>query len=152
MKRPYQITSVVLILFSAFVVRESLDMVYYTPLGPGAGFFPFWIGVIVGGLAAIMLFQATFQRSDPMPEGFFPTRIGYMRVGSVTLAVVGVVALMIPVGFRLTMLFFLVFLLFALGRQNWLVTALVSLAGSFGAFYIFEKWLQVPLPVGMLGI
>lgn len=152
MKRPNQITATVLILFSAFMAREALDMTYYTPLGPGPGFFPFWISIFIGLLSAIMLYQATFHQSDPMPEDFLPSKAGYFRVIAVTFGMIFVVVIMPILGFQLTMLPFLLFMLYALGRQNLLVTTLVALAGSFGVFYVFNNWLQVPLPIGMFGI
>jgi hypothetical protein len=55
-------------------------------------------------------------------------------------------------GFCLTMLAVYLFLLRALGRQGLIVTALVALAGSFGVYYLFVHWLQVPLPTGILGL
>ncbi len=152
MKRPYQISAVVLLLFAAFIVRESFSLVYYTSIGPGPGFFPRWVGVLIGILAATMLYQATFKDSDPMPDDFFPSRGGVGRVGAMALSIVGVVVLMNPLGFRLTMLAFLLFLLVALGRQKPAITAVIALAGSFGAFYVFNDMLMVPLPVGMFGI
>jgi len=152
MKRPNQIAAVVLILFSIFTAREALDMTYDTPLGPGPGFFPLWISIFVGILSAIMLYQATFHRSDPMAEDFLPSKVGYFRVVAVTLGMIFVVVTMPDLGNQLSMFVFLLFMLYALGRQRLLITALVALAGSFGAFYVFNNWLQVPLPVGIFGI
>lgn len=152
MKRPYQITSVVFILFSVFMAQESLGLQYYTLLGPGPGFFPFWLSVSFGLLSGVMLYHAMFKRSDPLPEDFFATRDGYLRMGAIALAVIGVVVLMNPLGFRATALAFLLFLLSALGRQNLIVTVLVALAGSFGTYHVFSAWLQIPLPIGIFGI
>lgn len=152
MKKPYQITSVVLLLFCAFMIRESLELKYYTSLGPGPGFFPFWISVLIAALAAVMFYQATFQRADPMPAGFFPTRTGYLRMAAICLALAATVVLIEPLGYRLTMLGFFLFLLFTLGRVNMVVTVLVALAGSWGAYHVFVEWLKVVLPVGIFGI
>ena len=63
MKRAHQVTAVVCLVFAAFVMRRSLGMRLHTPLGPGPGFFPFWLAVIFGGLAMVMLAQATLGRS-----------------------------------------------------------------------------------------
>jgi len=152
MKRPYQITSVVLILFCAFIMRESLELRYYTSLGPGPGFFPFWISLLVAVLAGVMFYQATFKDAEPMPADFFPSKTGWLRMGAICFALAASVVLMEPLGYRLTMLSFLLFLLFALGRVNIIVTALVALGGSWGAYYVFVEWLKVVLPVGIFGI
>ena len=152
MKRPYQITGIVFILFSVFIARESLELKFYTSLGPGPGFFPFWLSVFLGALAAVMLYQATFKPQEPLPASFFASARGYLRGGAILLALVSSVLFMDTIGFRLMMLAFYLFLLFALGRQNVLVTIAVALAGSWGVYHVFVEYLKVPLPIGMFGI
>ncbi len=127
-------------------------MKYYTNVGPGPGFFPLWISLLLAAMAVLLFYQATFRPQDPKPDGFHPTRSGYVRMAAIVVALAGTVVLMNPLGFRLTMLAFLLFLLFTLGRQNLIVTALVALAGSVGVYHAFVEWLKVPLPVGILGI
>ncbi len=152
MKRPYQITSMVSMLVAAFLARESLRLRYYTPLGPGPGFFPLWLSILLAILAAAMFWQATFGKPEAMPADFYADRGGYLRIGAVVAALVGVIVLMGPLGFRLVMLGFYLFLLTALGRQHPLLTGIIALAGSFGVYYVFVRWLATPLPTGLLGI
>jgi putative tricarboxylic transport membrane protein len=152
MKRPYQITSVVLMLVAAFLARESLRLRYYTPLGPGPGFFPLWLSLLLALLAAAMFWQATFGKPEAMPADFYTDRRGYLRMGAVVAALVGVIMLIGPLGFRLVMLAFYLFVLTALGRQHPLLTAIIALAGSFGVYHVFVKWLATPLPIGPFGL
>jgi putative tricarboxylic transport membrane protein len=152
MRRPYQITGTIFLLFSAFIAYESLQLRYYTPLGPGPGFFSFWLSLIFGGLAIIMIVQASVGRAETMPEDFFSDRIGYLRIGAVVLSLVFTTVLFEILGFRLAMLIVYVFLLQALGRQGIVITAIVSLFGSFGVFHVFDQWLKVPLPRGVFGL
>lgn len=152
MRRTYQITAVGFILFAAFIAREAVELKFYTSLGPGPGFFPLWLSGILAFLAAIMFYQATWRRPESMPQDFFPSRLAYFRMGAILAALISVVILMDPMGFRLTMLAFLLFLLFALGRVNIFVTILAALGGSFGAYQVFVEMLKVPLPIGMFGI
>ncbi len=49
MQRIYQGATVCFVIFSALVVWGPLNLEYYTKLGPGAGFFPLWLGVTKGG-------------------------------------------------------------------------------------------------------
>ena len=151
MKRPYQVTSVVVMCMAAFLANASLELRYYTPLGPGPGFFPLWLSILLAILAIAMFWQATFGKSDAMPDDFFAGRKGYLRIGAVVAALVGVIALMEPLGFCLVMLAFYLFLLSALGRQHLVVIGLVALAGSLGVYYVFVHWLAVPLPIGLFG-
>jgi putative tricarboxylic transport membrane protein len=151
MKRPYQITGVVLMLLAAFLALESLKLRYYTSLGPGPGFFPFWLSILLAILAAVMFWKATFGKTEAMPTDFYADRKAYLRIGAVLGALVAVIVLIEPLGFRLVMLVFYLFLLTALGRQRLLVTVIIALAGSFGVYYVFGHWLATPLPIGLFG-
>jgi hypothetical protein len=66
-------------------------------------------------------------------------------------ALAGTTALLDPLGFRLTMLAMYLFLLYTFGQRRPVVMTLVSLAGSFGVYHMFVRWLKVPLPIGVLG-
>ena len=151
MNRTYQITGAVFLLLAAFIAWESLELKFYTSNGPGPGFFPFWLSMALAVLAGLMIFQATFREPEPMPEGFFASRAGYLRAGAIVTALAVTTAFLDIAGFPLIMLATILFLLFALGRPNMIVTLLVSAAGSFGCFYLFDRWLKVPLPTGFFG-
>jgi putative tricarboxylic transport membrane protein len=155
MKRPYQITGVVFFLFSAFIAQQSLELRYYTSLGPGPGFFPFWLAVIMGVLAAFMFYHATFGQSDPMPDDFWASRSGYLKGLAVIVSIVWVVMALEDVGFRIVMAVFMIFLLATLGRLKgvvgWTTMVAVTAGASWGAFWMFNDMLKVPLPVGMFG-
>lgn len=55
-------------------------------------------------------------------------------------------------GFRLTVLAVLLFLIGIVERRRLVPTVLVSLGLSFGIHAVFSHWLKVPLPVGLLGL
>ena len=155
MKRPYQITAIVFFLLSAFVAQQSLELKYYTTLGPGPGFFPFWLAIIMMILAGFMFYHATFGTSAPMPDDFWATRTGYLKALAVMVSIIFVVWTMDNLGFRLVMAIFFAFLLLTLGRQKgiagWVTMIAVTAVGSWGAFWLFNDMLQVPLPTGMFG-
>lgn len=152
MKVPHLVVNTGFLGMSGYMVRESLQLDFYTSSGPGPGLLPFWVAVIMGGLALLGLYRAALGPASPLPEGFIPSRTGMLRICAIILAVIGTIVLMRPLGFRITMLMFLVFLLSVLGRQKPIVTVLVAFAGSFGVFYLFTSWLRVSLPIGALGL
>ncbi len=140
-----------LVVFGAFVIHEALDLSYYgSDFGPGAGFFSFWLGVLVVVLSLVQL-ALTFRRSEPLPPDFIPDLPGVKRMFCVLGALLASLLLMKTLGFSLTILGFSIFLLRALGRQPWWITLVLSVVGSFGLFYVFGQ-LQVMLPTGILGI
>ncbi len=151
MRRPYQLTGIGLLLLAGSISCEARQLLYYTPLGPGPGFFAWWLALILGGLAVGMILQATCAPPESRPPDFASTRIGRWRIAAVILALVATIVLLERVGYTLTMFVVCGCLLTALGRSGLLMTLLVALACSGGAYYIFHHWLAVPLPRGPLG-
>jgi putative tricarboxylic transport membrane protein len=152
MKRPFQITSIVLLFVAGFVGLESWNLKFYTSLGPGNGFFPLCLAIFLAFLAVFMFCQATFGRATPMPDDFAAEWPAYRKMGAVAVALVAAIILLEPLGFCLTMLGFYVFLLRVLGSQNWAWTVGIALGGSFGMYFVFVHWLSTPLPSGLLNI
>jgi putative tricarboxylic transport membrane protein len=153
MKRPWQIMSFVFVLLSIFVLIHSLSYPYKDRLGPGPGFFPFWMSIIMGLLSLGLFLQTTFVKSEQAEKkSFFPNREGGIRIFMILAALALVLVLLNPIGFRISLLLFLLFLPFALGVRNWLIIILVAVLGSFGVFHAFYYWLKVPLPIGFFGI
>lgn len=150
MRRVYQVASLVFLAMALYVVWEAHSWEYMTPLGPGPGFFPVWMGLVLAGLAIGWFFQVSLRPADPIPTGFVPDRSGVMRLISILVAMAVLCALMETVGFQLTILAFMLFLLMALGRQNLIVTLTLSLVGSFGTYYLFKTWLDVQLPASSI--
>lgn len=151
MRRPYQVAGGVFLLLAGFVAVEALRLRYYTSLGPGPGFFPFWLALLFGGLALVLLLQATLGPAEPRPADFAADRPGYLRMGAVVLALLAITFLLDVLGFRVTMFLMFAGLLPVLGRQGVLYTLAVALAGSAGVFHVFDRWLKVSLPTGILG-
>jgi len=81
-----------------------------------------------------------------------PDRPATVRVAVNLIALVIGMAIFEPLGFRLTLLLFLLFLPYGLGIRKWWAIVIFAVAGSFGVFHVFYYWLKVPLPIGLLGI
>jgi len=135
---------------SAYVVWESWNLEYYTNLGPGGGFFPFWLGVVMGGLSLVWLVQVSGSKGSLPDTVFLPERLGLGRILSTIAALVAMAGFMNLLGFQLTMFLFLIFLLLVLGRQGILVTLIVALLGSAGVYHMFGRFLDVPLPAATI--
>jgi putative tricarboxylic transport membrane protein len=121
-------------------------------LGPGSGFFPFWLGIAGAALCLTLLVQSL--RSRPIgdgAEGHWPDRAGALRA-AVLLGGLALSALLLePAGFRVTTFVVTAGLLLALGVRRPVAIAAFALAASAGLFHVFYYWLRVPLPVGPFG-
>ena len=143
-----------MLVFCLFAMWQSLLLSLTDRLGPGPGFFPFWLGLI-GAVLAVALLVTTFREAvDPADESetqVLPRGPGAMR----WLAIVGALAIVTLVmdylGFRLAMLIFNVALVVALGERRWWAIAAFAILGSYGVYYVFTTWLDVLLPVGQIG-
>ena len=152
MKRGWQVATVVLLVLCVVFGYESLKLSLSDSLGPGPGFFPFWLSVIGAVLCAILLVQLKLGRANLETEALTFDRTGSRDVVRVVIGLVVATALLEIAGFRLAMLLLLIYLLLALGTRNWLMIAIVAGVGSFGVYHVFYDLLKVPLPVGLFGI
>ena len=153
MRRGWQVACVCLLGVFVAALITSLDYSLTDALGPGAGFFPFWLSAIGIALCLAMLVQlgrGGIVSHDAV--ALLLSRQAALQAGAVLLALTMAAALLEPLGFRLTMLPFIAGLLLALGARSLLAIALCAVAGSFGVFHAFYHWLKVPLPIGVLGI
>lgn len=150
MQRIHQSAALLFMVGSVFVVWEAWKLDYYSKLGPGAGFFPFWLGLFFGVLSFVWLVQVSLQSGRPKEGAFLPREGGTRRILLILASLVVLGCLMNLIGFQLTMFLFLVFLLMILGRQKLLVTLIIALPCSVGVYHVFVTYLDVPLPVASL--
>lgn len=151
MRRYYQVTGLLALAMSGYVMVESrTNLNYYTEYGPGPGFLPFWLGVLLAGLSLAWLVQVSFRPVEAKAKGFIPPREGVARVLSAIVALLLFAFLMSALGFQLALLLFLWFLLLRLGRQKHTMALLLSVAGSWALTYLFRSRLDVPLPMSAL--
>jgi putative tricarboxylic transport membrane protein len=122
-------------------------------LGPGPGFFPFWLSLLGALLSAAILVQVTLARSgEDIAASGAPDRQLVLQAIGVLITLTAAAVLFEPLGYRLTMLPFIVAMLLILGARSPIAIALTALTGSFGVFHVFYHWLKVPLPIGELGL
>jgi putative tricarboxylic transport membrane protein len=146
MTRVHQAFCLTIIAFTGWVMYEAFQLTYYTQLGPGPGFFPFWLAVLMCGLSVSWLIQLGLHPVKGEAKDFVPSKAACIRIGALILSNAVFALLLEPLGFSITMFLFLLFLLVALGRQGVVVTLAVSILGSFGLFYVFTHYLTVSLP------
>ena len=153
MKRAWQAASLFFLVLSIFVLIHSFEYSYSDRLGPGPGFFSVWLGIVTGSLSLALLLQSSLSKNlFTDSTDLIPDRSGVLRILLILIALIGVIAFLNILGYRICMLLFLALLPPALGARNWLIILLLALAGSFGIFHIFYYWLKLPLPIGVFGI
>lgn len=153
MPRLYQVTALVIFIAGLLLVYGSLNLRYYTSMGPGPGFFPFWLSLILVFLAVLMFLQATFTKSPENASGnIFPDRDGILRIAVIPLALIAVALLLERIGFGPTIFLMNMFVMRALTKRRFLLLFVIAFISSFGIEYVFTQWLNVPLPKTDLGV
>lgn len=154
MRTAHIVASIVFMTLSAYVMWEAVGLGVYSKLGPGAGFFPFYLGLLLGGLSLALMLMNVFPferaQAEEAGETLSIPRPAMLRIGAILLGVVFVMVAADWLGFSLTMLVMLVFVMTVLDRSRPVLTAAVAIAGSFGCFFLFRDLLQVNLPVSRI--
>lgn len=152
--------SAVLLALALVMVTGAAQMRLLTASGPGSGFLPLVVGVLLTIVSALYMAQKLMglRAARTMPAAVqMPARdselsdepsadAGLGRAAVIVLSLVLLAGLLEYLGFQLSMFVFLIFHLKVLGRQNWLTALPVAAFGSFGAFALFSGLLRVTLP------
>ena len=116
--------------------------------GPQAGYFPFYIGLLVCAASAVNFGQALLAKRDR--EKAF-VEVGALKlVLSVLVPAAVYVGLIGWTGIYVASTVFIAFFMRWLGKYAWWKVAAVSIGNSVVFFLIFEYWFKVPLPKGPL--
>lgn len=151
MRRGETLIALGLSVSAALLLREALRLsIAWTSVGPGAGFFPFWLALGVTICGALILVQSL--RAPVGAEGgrpFIPAG-AWKPLLVVFLPMVAVVALIDYLGIYLGGALYLGGYTWLVGRQRLYVTVLVSVLIPSALFFIFERWFLLLLPKGTI--
>ena len=172
------VTALVVALVGLAALIGSRAYPYWTPLGPGPGFFPRWLGgllLVCGLLWLVQLVRAARAgRATTAPAGADGTDAGGPDAGGTAvseamlvpeedapeyslptvLAIVVSLCLLAAtlevLGYQLAMFLFVLFHLLVLGRRRLLLSLGLALLCSVGVFVAFTRFLTVPLPASSI--
>lgn len=151
MRKAETVGAAALVLFALVMIREALRLsVGWTSVGPGAGFFPFWLAVGVGVSAVAVLVQSL----QPVPRNadggpFIPPH-AWKPLLVVFLPMAAVIALIDYLGIYVGGMLYLTGYMRLVGRFRWMSVILVSVLIPLALFLIFERWFFLLLPKGLI--
>jgi putative tricarboxylic transport membrane protein len=113
---------------------------------------PLLIGMAMIIFGSIGFFHATVQSFKGV--SWIPVLKGkrWPRVATALLLLLGYALVLKPLGFILTTVFLVGFLLRFLEGQRWPTVISVAVVSALFAYAVFEIWLEAQLPTGFLGI
>jgi len=116
--------------------------------GPQAGYFPFYLGLLICAASVINFIQALRTRAEQ--DRVFVRADEFKLVLSVFLPTLAYVGLIAWLGIYVASTLFIGFFMRWLGRYGWPMLIAVSVGVSVVFFCVFELWFKVPLPKGPL--
>jgi len=116
--------------------------------GPQAGYFPFYVGLLVCLSATVNFVMALVNRRDAGRDFVELDKLKLVLAVLVPAAVY--VAAISWVGIYVSSALFIAFFMRWLGKYPWWKVAVVSVGTMVAFFLIFEVWFLVPLPKGPL--
>jgi putative tricarboxylic transport membrane protein len=137
------------LLIGVAVCATSFSLGIVGPSGPESGFFPLLSGIAIAGGAALLLVQPAHVRVELEP--FLPEGASGGRVLLVLLTMAGMVAALPWIGFNLSGFVGMPLLIRTVGRPGWLFSVLFGVGSTLVVFYVFNTWLGMSLPRGLLG-
>jgi putative tricarboxylic transport membrane protein len=144
---------------SSIVLYDSLRLGagWQEGIGPAAGYFPFWIALVLSLSSLVILATAILGHGSGevfvalRPFGrvlavLVPSLVYVALIGGISLGPVDVPGLGIYVA---SAIFIFAFML-VVGREGIFKSVGVSILVPLALFFMFEKWFLVPLPKGPL--
>lgn len=151
MKKADLITGIVLLVLSGFVLFKSWLMPPSLTFGPGPAFLPGWLGVLLAGLATILVIGALRRTPDAGTEVLFPARKEIFAVLKVLGGLAVYTLLLDTVGFIVNTFAFVLYLMRATQREPWPMAALIAVLTTAGLYVVFQVLLGITLPRNVLG-
>jgi len=116
--------------------------------GPGSGYFPFYIGLILCIASAGILYQAVVSKKRDTRA--FVDHEQFVRVLSVFVPAIFYVLAIVFVGIYIASAIYIAVFMIVLGKYPAWKAALIGVLVSAAFFAMFEVWFKVPLYKGRL--
>ena len=120
----------------------------WTSDGPGAGYFPFYIGIIIVVASLGIFYQAVFSKARD--TGAFVTRSQGVRVLSVLVPAALYVLVTMFLGLYVASAIYIAVFMITLGKYPPVRSVVLAVVIVAVFFLMFEVWFKVPLYKGSL--
>ena len=133
-------------IFALIVIYGSIKAgINWGVEGPRAGFFPFYVGLIILGGSVVNLVQIF---SGLTKKGLFADWSQLRQVLSVVIPAAIYVAAIPWIGIYVASALLIGVFMKWLGQYGWQLVLAISIGVPLATFVVFERWFLVPLPKG----
>jgi len=137
----------VVLMLGLAVIYFSSQMEYYSEFGPGPGFLPLWVGIVISGCGICVIINV-LKKHGKAGVFFKPrTRLGLQ----VFITIMVTFFLLRWLGFAIGLGLFTAFTMRMMGKHSWISCGLTAVVTAICIHLIFISWLTIPLPQGLIG-
>jgi putative tricarboxylic transport membrane protein len=147
--RAERITSVLFLLFGLVLFFESRRYPLGTIDNPGPAFLPLLLGAAVVVLSVGLIVRVWKKGNPRSLLPFWPEKTGMTRVSLAFVVILLFTALLEITGHMVNIFLLFLVLLRPIGRQKWTWSISISVGAALVSYFLFEKWLMIPLPNGI---
>ncbi len=145
------VVAALLLAFGVVIAYSSYQLGSgWTTDGPGAGYFPFYVGLLIC-VAGIGVLAQTLMAKNKTDEAFVD-REQLQRVVSVFIPAVVYVGAVQVLGLYVASAVYIALFMVILGKYTWLKSIIISLSVIVLFFLMFEVWFKVPLFKGSINL
>jgi putative tricarboxylic transport membrane protein len=138
--------AIAIALFALIVIAGSLQAgIGWGAEGPQAGFFPFYVGLLILVSTVVNFFRIAPSSGD---RSVFADWGQLGKVTSVLVPTAIYVALIPWLGIYFSSALLIAVFMRWLGRYDWGMVAAIAIGVPLVTFLIFERWFLLPLPKG----
>lgn len=153
MKRTDQAAGVIALILGVYAISQALALPYTAEFGrPGAGFFPFWLGLALVFLGALVIVNATVKPMADQGPAPFQSVHQIKKPGLILLTILIAILALHTLGFLVMVGLFLVMLLVVVEKVKLVIGLVTAIVGATSFYLVFEVWLKIQLPIGIMGI
>jgi hypothetical protein len=135
----------VVLVIGSVVVHGSLKLgAGWTTDGPGAGYFPFYIGIVLCISGGGILYQTLFGKNKKNTDVFVDGE-QLKRVLSVLVPALLYVLAIQMLGLYIASAVYIALFMIVLGKFSWTKSIIAALVVNTLFFLMFEVWFKVPL-------
>ena len=142
------VAAVMFVVGAVVVVQARALGAGWTSDGPGSGYFPFYIGLILCIASAGIVYQAVVSKQRDTRA--FVDREQLVRVLSVFVPAIFYVLAIVFVGIYIASAIYIAVFMIVLGKYPAWKATLIGVLVSAAFFAMFEVWFKVPLFKGSL--
>lgn len=147
-REEHPIGSAVLLAFGLAIVFGGLRYGWGSLDNPGAGFVPVLAGAAMTGFSAITLMQSLVKGWRPLAELW--AGVQWRRPLIAIICLIFYSVFLRDLGFLIATFILAVYLYRMLEPSTWTATLVAAVLTTLGFYLVFQMWLEVQLPKGLL--